>query len=101
MALVVRNDLLYEISKKGFHDISCEEFETLFMITLNNHISMKIQYIRANNSPFMNNDLSNAIMFRSRLRNKYFKCKIKDSRDAYKKQRNYCVSLVGKIKKNF
>ena len=29
-----RNDFLYEISKKGFHDISCEEFETLFMMTL-------------------------------------------------------------------
>ena len=27
-----RNDLLYEISKKGFHDISCEEFETRFML---------------------------------------------------------------------
>ena len=26
-----RNDLLYEISMKGFHDISCEEFEILFM----------------------------------------------------------------------
>ena len=25
MTLVVRNDLLYEISKKDFHDISCEE----------------------------------------------------------------------------
>ena len=87
-----RNDLLYEISRKGFHDISCEEFETLFMITLNNHAPMKIKYIRANNSPFMNNELSKAIMFRSRLRNKYFKCKTKDSRDAYKKQRNYCIS---------
>ena len=79
--------------KKGFHDISCEEFETLFMITLNNHAPMKIKYIKANNSK--------DITFRSRLRNKYFECKTKDSRDAYKKQRNYCVSLVRKIKKNF
>ena len=68
-----RNDLLYKFSKKGFHDINCEEFETLFMITLNNHAPMKIKYIRANNSPFMNNELSKAIMFRSRLRNKYYK----------------------------
>ena len=50
-----RNDLLYEIGMKGFHNISCEEFETLFMKTLNNHAPMKIKYIRANNSPFMNN----------------------------------------------
>ena len=96
-----RNDFLYEISKKGFHDISCEEFETLYMMTLNNHAPMKIKYIRANNSPFMNNELSKAIMVRSRLRNTYLKLKTIESRDAYKRQRNYCVSLLRKIKKNF
>ena len=37
------------------------------MKTLNKHAPMKIKYIRANNSPFMNNDLSKAIMVRSRL----------------------------------
>ena len=57
-----RNDLLCGISMKGFHDINCEEFETLFMMTLNTHATMKIKYIRANNSPFMNNELSKAIM---------------------------------------
>ena len=36
-----RNDLLREISKKGFHDINCVEFETLFLMTLNNHAPMK------------------------------------------------------------
>ena len=96
-----RNDFPYEISKKGFHDISCEEFETLFMITLNNHAPMKIKYIRVNNSPFMNNERSKVIMVRSRLRNKYLKLKTIESRDAYKRQRNYCVSLLRKIKKNF
>ena len=86
---------------KGFHDISCEEFETLFMMTLNTHAPMKIKYIRANNSPFMSNELSKAIMVRSRLRNKYVKSNTIESTDAYKKQRNYCVSLLRKIKKNF
>ena len=62
---------------------------------------MKIKYIRANNSPFMNNELSKAIMVRSRLRNTYLKLKTIESRDAYKRQRNYCVSLLRKIKKNF
>ena len=32
-----RNDLLYEIRKKDFHNVNCEEFETLFMMTLNTH----------------------------------------------------------------
>ena len=71
------------------------------MMTLNNHAPMKIKYIRANNSPFMNNELSRAIMVRSRLRNKYLKLKTIESRDAYKRQRNYCVSLLRTIKKNF
>ena len=65
-----RNDLLYEISKKGFHDVICGEFETLFLKTLNKHAPMKTKYIRGNNSPFMNKELSKAIMVRSRLRNK-------------------------------
>ena len=47
-----RNDLLCEISKKGFHDISCEGFVRLFCKTLNNHAPMKTKCIRANNSPF-------------------------------------------------
>ena len=29
-----RTDLLYEISKFGFYNISCEQFESLFMVTL-------------------------------------------------------------------
>ena len=96
-----RNDLLHELSKKGFRDISCEEFEFLFIMTLNKHAPMKMKYIRANNSPFMNNDLSKAIMVRSRLRNKFLNLRTKESSDAYKKQINYCVSLQRRIKRNF
>ena len=81
---------------KGFQDISCEEFEILFMMTLINHARMKMKYIRANNSPFVNNELSKAIMVRCRLRDKYLKFKTIESRNAYKKQRNYHVSLLRK-----
>ena len=49
----------------------------------------------------MNNELSKAIMVRSRLKNKFLKLKTIETRNAYKKQRNYCVSLLRKIKKNF
>ena len=48
----------------------------------------------------MNKELSNAIMARSKLRNKFPKLKTKESKDAYRKQRNYCVSLLREIKKN-
>ena len=62
---------------------------------------MKTKYIRANNSPFMNKELSKAIMVRSRLRNKSIKLKTIQSRQAYNKQRNFCVTLLGQVKKDF
>ena len=98
---IFRNELLCELSKKGFQAISCKDFEFLFITTLNKHAPMKMKYIRANNSPFMNKDLSKAIMVRSRLRNKFINLRTKESNDAYKKQRNYCVSLQRRIKRNF
>ena len=96
-----RNDLMHEISKQGFHRITCEQFEFLFMTTLNKHAPVKIKYIRANNSPFMNDEFSKAIMVRSKLRNKFLKLKTNESRNAYKRQRNYCVSLLREVKKTF
>ena len=57
-----------------------------------------MRYIRANNSPFMNKSLSKAIMFRSKLRTKF---KTEEMHISYKKQRNYCVSLLRKTKKDF
>ena len=59
------------------------------------------KYIRANNSPFMNNELSEAIMVRSRLKNKSLKIKTIGTKNAYKKQRNYWVSILRQAKKNF
>ena len=49
----------------------------------------------------MNKELSKAIIVRSRLRNKPLKLKIQDAMVAYKKQRNFCVSRLREIKKNF
>ena len=93
--------LLCEFSKKGFWDISCEEFQLLFMFTLNKHAPMKTKYIRVNNSPFMNYDLSKAIMVRSRLRNKFIKLKTNESREAYKTQKNHYLFLLRQVMKNF
>ena len=62
---------------------------------------MKIKYIRANNAPFMTKLLSKAIMNRSRLKNLFIKDPSKDNEHKYKKQRNYCVNLVKREKKNY
>ena len=49
----------------------------------------------------MTNELFKAIMVRTRLRNKFLKAKTHESVLNYKKQRNYCVFLLRKIKKSF
>ena len=66
------------------------------MSVLNKHAPLKTKYIRANNSPFMNKMLATAIMVRSRLRNNFLKLKTEESREAYKKQRNYCYYTLPK-----
>ena len=45
-------DLMYEISNVGLNDISCEQFENIFMLNLNRHAPSKTRYVRANHSPF-------------------------------------------------
>ena len=44
----------------------------------------------------MNKTLQKAVMTRSRLRNKFLKNKTQSKKTAYKKKRNYCVSLFRK-----
>ena len=71
------------------------------MNILNKHAPMKEKLIRANNSPFMNKTMSKAIMTRSRLKNKFLKNPTEENKVNYNKQRNYCVNLLCKIKKNY
>ena len=47
----------------------------------------------------MNKDIPKAIMDRTRLRHKSLRSRSIEDRKAYNKQRNYCVSLIRKIKK--
>ena len=62
---------------------------------------VKQKHTIGNHSPFMNKDIHKAIMTRTRLRNKFPKEPIPMNRLAYKKQRNYCVSLMRENKKQF
>ena len=49
----------------------------------------------------MNKKINKEIMKKSRLRNKFLSTKSDIDRKAYNKQRNLCVSLIRKEKKNF
>ena len=62
---------------------------------------IKLKYIRANDSPFMNRELRKAMMLRSKLRNSYNKNKTSHAYLAYKNQKNYCTSLLRESKKTF
>ena len=57
--------------------------------------------MRANQIPLINKNLSKEIMKKSRLRNKFLNTKSEIDRRAYKKQRNYVVSLMIKEKESF
>ena len=62
---------------------------------------IKQKHIRVNQSPFMNKDIYKAIMTRMRLKNRFLKGPTQMNRLAYKKQRNYCVSLMHQNKKQY
>ena len=49
----------------------------------------------------MNKELKKAIMVRSKLRNKFLNSRSEEDRKAYNKQRNMCVKLLKKTKRNY
>ena len=78
-----------------------DEFKDIFMQILNKYAPMKKKCIRGNNAPFMNKTLCKAFMHRSKLKNKFNKIPTEDNKRLYKKQRNFCVSLLKKEKRNY
>ena len=76
-----------------------QHFLNIFIEVLNKHAPMKQKYLRANQERFMAKNLHKAIMKRSRLRNKFLSDRTKMSRKEYKKQRNFCVNLLKRAKK--
>ena len=59
----------------------------------------KKKYTRANQVPFLTKEMNKEIMTRSRLRNKFLRCKSDEIKKAYNEQRNRCVKLVRTTKK--
>ena len=66
---------------------------TSFLEIVNRHAPLKRKTIRVNHASFVNKDLRKAIYTRSILRNKMCCNPISENVNAYKKQRNKCVSL--------
>ena len=98
-----RKCLFNELKRETFvnNDRGFEKFCDMSIKLLNKHAPIKMKYKRGNHMPFITKDLSKAIMKRSQLRNNYLKNKTDSNRMLYKKQRNYCVSLLRKGKTNY
>ena len=83
------NDLEFDLFKEALH----EAFQR--------DAPIKQRYVCANQAPFINKTINEEIMERSRLRNKFLRTKSDIDKKAYNKQRNLCVSLIRREKKNF
>ena len=84
------------------HDeIQYKCFDEIYINILDRHAPIKTKYVRANDGPFMNKTLKKAIMKRTNLRKKYLKSTTEKSKNAYRKQRNFCVKLFKKEKKKY
>ena len=81
--------------------VSIEDFQKTFLSVWNSHAPLKKKVVRGNNAPFMNHTLSKAFKNRARLKNKSHKFPTIENIEAYKKYRNFCVSLLRKEKKKY
>ena len=76
--------------------VSYESFLSICQQALESRAPKKQKYVRSNHSPFINK----TIMDRSRLRKKSLKTRSNEDKKAYNTQRNYCLTLVRKAKKD-
>ena len=95
-----RQDVFANLHKENVNINQLEMFLNVFKQVFDIHAPIKRRYIRANQGPFTNKTLQKAVMTHSRLRNKFLKNKTESNKTAYKKQRNYCVSLFRKEKES-
>ena len=93
-------DIEIKLSEFDIENIPYETFTNVLIGTLNLCAPLK-KYLRANHSKFISKELSKGIMLRSKLRNKFLKDKTNEARIKYRKQRNICVHLLRRAKRNY
>ena len=96
-----KNELNRELTLIDLNNAELADFQDIYLSVLNKHAPVKHKYIRANNSNFMTKNLRKEIMLRSKLRNVYLKTRTNKSKQLYNKQRNLCVTLFRKAKKDY
>ena len=91
---------IFQVTSEN-NDLEFDVFKAVLNEAIQKHAPIKQRYVRANQAPFINKTINKEIMKRSRLRNKFLNTKSDIDRKAYNKQRNLCVSLIRREKKNF
>ena len=78
-----------------------QQFEKIFIETLDKHAPLKKKSVRANHAPYMTKILRKAIMKRSELETKFYKTKTENDKKLYKKQKNFVSALYKKERKKY
>ena len=97
--IAFREDLRYQLESKEC--ITIIDFQNIFLSVWNAHAPVKKKIVRGNNAPFMNKTLSKAFMTRARLKRISNISPTEENVEAFKRYRNFCVSLLRKEKKKF
>ena len=74
-------------------------FQKTCLTVLHSMASMKGKFTRANQTSFMNKELQQAIMIKSKFRDNFLKSRSLSDKNAYNKQGNASVSLLRKRKR--
>ena len=96
-----REELREVVSKRGNCDTNLKKFISSCNKILVQHAPQKKKYQRGNQSPFMNRSLSKARLLRSKFRNISLKNRTEENRRNYSKQRDLCVALLRKSKREY
>ena len=83
------------------YNIKCQHFLNIFGGILNKHAPIKKRYIRANQRSLMTRELSKTVVKKSKLRHRPLKEKSEVSGKGCTTQRNYCVNLLTKTKREY
>ena len=98
-----RETVISNLYKENFinNDDGFQRFYHISLDALDKHVPRKKKHTRCNQMPFINKELSKAIMIRTKLRNIFLQNRSEENRIRYTKQRNFCVSLLRKTKKRY
>ena len=82
-------------------ELFLKSLETTFSLPLENFAPLKDNYLRYNNSPFMNRTVRKAFMSNPKLKRRYNLDRTPINFENYKKQLNFCVNLLRTSKKQY